>query len=197
MVDSTACQMRSKSSPKDITPATADRLLGFGGRTSDYFLIIAACVAYVAAKNITSNGRVTLDEFQYWLVGIIPFILLVAVSRTYRHYMAAVGARIYFDEGFFALAWLLTLLQFVALRVTLWSESFEFPIYETFSYNYLTARIIFSGLYSLYGYATAIAVSLLLSNQRPMTVLGVWSIPIGCGLNAILFYVLVFAWPAS
>jgi len=164
----------------------------FGRKASDYLLVISGCVAFIAARNLTSRGLVKIDQFEYWLIGLLPFLLIMLAGKAYRLYAPIDKNRNAFEEGFFASAWLLSLLLFVALRVTTQSETFEFPLYEALKYNYLIADVVLSGLYSVLGYAVIVAISLVIAGRRPSGPFHTLKILVGCILNAALFFALIF-----
>src|ERR1700704_265841 len=47
------------------------------GRTAkDLALILFACFLYVASKSMTTQGRVHIDQFEYWVLGTTPLLAL-------------------------------------------------------------------------------------------------------------------------
>ena len=193
MLSSAAFGPRPKVLARDDSRARAHARSNFGRRRSDYVVLLVGCVAFVAARNLTAGGRVTIDQFQYWLIGLLPFLAIILAAAIYRYFVPSDEEGADFDEGFFALAWLLSLLQFVALRVTLWSETFEFPLYEMLGFNLLAAKMILAVVYSVLGYATTLAVRQVVSPQRKACAYHISGIGMGCSFNAVLFYVLVFS----
>ena len=165
-------------------------LSGFGKHWLDYLVVIFGCIAYVAAVNLTSRGSVKIDQFEYWLLGLGAQILVVALMRIRRRFSMGTGS-VLFNEGFFASAWLLSLLNFVALRVTLQSESYEFPLYASLNYNYFIARIVLSFFYSACGYATALAIFHVAQSFRSWRRTDVIDILLGLLITAALFFILV------
>jgi hypothetical protein len=43
-------------------------------------LVVAACAVFVIAKSIATGGRVHIDDLEYWIVGIVPVVLLYGLS---------------------------------------------------------------------------------------------------------------------
>ena len=50
-------------------------------RAGDIALLVVGCIAFVIARSITTSGSVRIDDFEYWLIGIVPAVLLYALSR--------------------------------------------------------------------------------------------------------------------
>jgi hypothetical protein len=163
----------------------------FGKHWLDYLVVIFGCIAYVAALNLTSRGQVKIDQFEYWLLGLGALAVIIVSMRAYRYFAAGDLDGEVFNEGFFASAWLLSLLEFVALRVTLQSESYEFPLYASLHYNYVLAGIILSILYSVLGYATALAIRQLIAPPRPYRKHMFAGVLVGVITSAMVFFIFV------
>lgn len=82
--------------------------------------LVACCLAFLAAKSIASNGAVTIDAIEFWLIGVLPYLGAHALSQVAP---SETDARQQF--GFILSAWLSSLLGFVLLRATLVAEIFD------------------------------------------------------------------------
>ncbi|MGY3618602.1 hypothetical protein [Bradyrhizobium sp. USDA 10063] len=143
---------------RDEASIAGVRARPLGRRLLDLFLIGIGCLAFIAASNLTSDGNVTLDSLGYWFLGLVPFALIILSARASR------GRRddwFMLDEGFLVSAWMLSLLLFVALRVSSRSETFEFPLYEFVRYNLVAGHLVLSFIYSAFGCVAAFAIGSL------------------------------------
>src|SRR5689334_4967762 len=81
-------------------------------------LALVGCLAFIVAKNISSHGQVVLGQFQYWVFGAAPFIVLtVYASMVQRSLDAESGTgfsrRIAY---YFVSAWVAALVGFIFLH---------------------------------------------------------------------------------
>jgi hypothetical protein len=144
---------------RDEASIPGARALSLVRRLLDLFLIVVGCLAFIAASNLTSDEKVTIDSLGYWFLGLVPFVLIMLSARASR------GRRdnwFMLDEGFLVSAWMLSLLLFVALRVSYRSETFEFPLYEFVRYNLIVGHLVLSFIYSMFGCVAAFAIGSLM-----------------------------------
>ena len=53
----------------------------FGTPLSYTSLVVTACVTYVLSKFIATSGNISLDQPEYWLLALVPLILIHLVAR--------------------------------------------------------------------------------------------------------------------
>jgi hypothetical protein len=154
-------------------------------------LVLGACVAYLLARFIATAGAISLDEPEYWLLALVPLVLINLMAKfTGRNNRDNELT----DANFHMLCWITSLLWFLVLRTTLLSEYFEFSLYRYFQYKMLVPYLMLSCVYSLLGYGTMLAL-LLLRRPRTATPNGAIALCSGALLNSALFYLLVLRHP--
>jgi len=159
-----------------------------------YLLLGLGCFLFTVSKYITSGGRITLSQPEYWLLGSIPVLALLLVSGWFRKPTARSTV---FEQTFLVWCWLFSLAAFISLRSSLLSETFEFPLYEALNYNPLLCYVPLAVIYSAFGFVAALGVRALLQGPAPTVRTGAGFVTIALLGNFLMFLGLVFLLPAK
>ncbi len=154
-----------------------------------YFVVLGGVIAFVISKHLTSAGAVTLDNFAYWGIGLCPIILILLISGFLRRSQKYLQV----DEIFFATIWIVSLLNFIILRVLIISEAYEIPIYSALKYNILFSYLTLSALYALYGTTLVVTIKALFGRAIAFRSPHIALVLVGFSINFVMFFVFVFA----
>jgi hypothetical protein len=162
-------------------------------RTSRLALVVTACVAYIFSKFIATAGGISLDQTEYWLLGLVPIIFIMAIVRA-THPSDCRRGDLEDTVNFLSWCWIASLLCFLFLRTTLISEAFEFPLYRSFQYHMLVPNFLLSCWYTALGYGMISLAHVLVphSTQSRAKPIGCITLCLGAILNAAMFDVLLF-----
>jgi hypothetical protein len=145
-------------------------------------LVTAYALLFLVGKHISSAGSVTLDQFQYWIAGILPVaIASLAIQQAPGPLMSLGKLTLY--------TWATSLGLFVILRMTHLAAGIEQPLYALVRSRGYGFYLWASVLYCLLGY---LAVSLASLAARTFSNSYVRLALPTVGLTAALFFVLVF-----
>lgn len=180
-----ATDLAQWNSTADATLATAESV---AFRWLTYFLILAAALSYLLAKSVITGGRVTVGQFEYWLLGLAAIAIVLGVGRAIRPSKRRKEGKA--NSLLLLWCWLCSLAIFVFLRVTYFSESFEFPVYRALSYDPILSNAAVAMIYALGGFALTVAIAWLFEREFPVSV---QRAPLAILLNCVLFFVLVFS----
>jgi hypothetical protein len=158
------------------------------GRLAQVSLLLGGSAAFLIAKSMASAGAVTIDQIEYLLLGIAPFIALAAYARLNRSPETGYQS----VQWHYALSWVLVLGSFIMLCETNMAESLRLSLRESFGITSQTIVRIVDTLLAV-GAGTLVA-EIVDRNRRGLhlsmaTSLGLFA------LFAVMFYGLVFAFP--
>ena len=80
--------------------------------------LCTAMVLFMLAKNISSGNDVTIDEFQYWTVGLIPFLFWTKITASLSQNELRTAGK---------MVWLVSLAAYLFSELTYLNE--RFPLY--------------------------------------------------------------------
>jgi hypothetical protein len=169
------------------SPTSAQGANDLGRYPSHYLLVLTGVFGYLLAKHIVSGGQVSLDQFEYWLLGIFAIAIILMMGRL-SHVIDGGRGSVRLDSLLLVRCWVYSLICFVVLRASLYSETFEFPIYSALKYNFTYSHLAITAIYSLLGCAVAVAIPMLRRGEFPLRM---QELP-GICLNFALFLVLMF-----
>lgn len=158
---------------------------------SDSVLFVGGCILFMVAKSIATNGAVTIDAFEFWLLAALPFGGIALISRP-----AGTRGPLSQPEAFrfLAEAWVGSLLVFVVLRASLVAESFDIATSLKSVFVLAPSSLAPTFVYSGGGLAVATALHAVRA--------GSWALPPALLLTAfvlaaLLLHVLLFLVPAA
>lgn len=177
----------------DIQEGGNDDLYPWRGRTITFALVVGVCISYVLSRFIATAGRVSLDQVEYWLLALVPVLVLTATARAISKSANASPISRERDSKFYVCCWLSSLVCFLFFRTTLISEHFEFPIYRLVAFQPFLSYLLLSCIYTLLGYGLALAVSTMPRNKKILWRPNSWGgIAFTAILNSVMFDIMVF-----
>lgn len=140
--------------------------------------ILGTVALFLAAKHIATGLDVTFDQFQYWLVGLVPIVCWHGFGQSALRIPAAYATTV----------WAISLLLFILGRVTYISEPVEYDAQDIFGYRTMLGIASLALIYSMT--ATAITTGMWLIVASPLTKLWIGVVAV---LNFVFFALLVIA----
>jgi hypothetical protein len=58
-----------------VHPTQSSRPRG-GGKLLDMLLLLFGCAAFVVARSISTRGQIHIDQFEIWILGVVPYVVL-------------------------------------------------------------------------------------------------------------------------
>ncbi|MEQ1520171.1 MAG: hypothetical protein ABL936_02765 [Aestuariivirga sp.] len=157
------------------------------GRPGFWAVFPAALLLFLLAKNIASASTITVDRFEYWIVGLAPVLAYYGLGRLENS--GRTGLKDVFSIGI--AAWLLALVAYLVLQLTFLSEVLQFPIQEKFGYASPLSFAISSAVYVAFGSIGAFLLFLHRYRRDPATRFA--TAILALALNWVMFFTLVFA----
>jgi hypothetical protein len=157
------------------------------GRPVFWAVLPAALLLFLLAKNIASASAITVDRFEYWIVGLAPVLAYYGLGRLEDS--GRRGLKDVFSTGI--AAWLLTLVAYLILQLTFLSEVLQFPIQEKFGYASPLSFAMSSAVYAAFGSLGAFV--LFMHRFRRDAAARFATVILALVLNWAMFFMLVFA----
>ena len=138
---------------------------------------------YGIAKSLSSEGAVTIDRFEYLLIGLIPFIAALLLERRSL-------------EPIWKLTelWVASLFVFIAFSALFWFESIRLAIRNGLGIDNI---YVYAGICSLMSVGIATLALCAISSLRSQKLAGPPALGRSFFGNVVLFFVLIFLVPAS
>ena len=155
----------------------------------DVALIILACVSFIVAKSMTSHAAVNIGAFEYWILGIVPLLILNAygyLTQLSYEQPVRLNERV---VQLFCLAWILSLLLFIGARETHYYEVVRGLVLDDLHVTRRVAEVLLSAAVVLPGIFLAFGLSIMLRRKilrRAWTFSGLFVV------NALMFELFVY-----
>lgn len=163
-------------------------------------MILLGSFLFLPAKSIATNGAVHgIDNPLPWLVGMIPFVVILLGRRLYCQFTGTVVG----DEElrFFCRAWNTTLFVYIILEATFYFRAlvlvvFGKPLYLVFDYNFTLVHLFTTLVYCVFGFLI-VGILRVLIWPKSISLRGFSMAIISTVISSVLFYVLVFVVPLA
>lgn len=155
-------------------------------------LAVLGMVAFVVAKALASGGGITIDQLEFWLIGLIPAVVFWQLDRRLdRPRLAAALPPAHRLASFLAF-WLLLLVLFTAFRLQPWNTSIRDGATALLGGSFLATDLLEPVAIALAG-----AVIFAIPQRLRPKVVGLTGGDLACAsaLGAVLLFLLLFVLP--
>jgi len=159
------------------------------------FLIVGS-IAYLISKSMVAEGRITIADVPFWLIGIVPFVLFAAYAL--RRFKGQSNAAIESVWRFSGLSWTLALVAFIVANEMHVIETVRLAVFQQVHQEYYLAFHLATSSVCVGLGLVAATLWLSLRGRARGAKKPKWPTMTGLFVaNWALFFVLVFAIPTG